>query len=356
MRFHELQMQQESFDSDSNFFALEADDVEEPTDEDTLDSVDETQESMTAAYCEFMLESSRLMASVYETDAVCCEAYEAATTVTEREEITALYENKVIDFIKKIGTKLKNALLALWNWVKQFVVKYFNKMKGFFKGLLANKAGLKDSKYDKYPVKNAKVLKGDVKSIMLGSSLYKAYEKLAKLGDEYAKTKNEKNGYGEFEKKLKAILNETTVANGKTALENDLIDEKGDVEFSAIRDAVIAVVGKNEEMLKVVGATVDQVIKRQTTRIDQRIKELEAEGHNAKTSMTVKILQAQNTYLNAISTTTLSKVTSAINFAAKVAKTITEKYKKEQVSEKEAKKKSTKESLVLDLESRLYDI
>lgn len=71
--------------------------------------------------------------------------------------------------------------------------------------------------------------------------------------------------------------------------------------------------------------------------------------------MTVKILQKQNTYLNAIAATTTSEVTKAINFAAKTAKTVTDKYKKAKESEKEAKK-STNESLVLDLESRLYDI
>ena len=355
MRFHELQMQQESFDSDSNFFTLEADDVEEPTDEDTLDSVDDTQESMTAAYCDFMLESSRLMASVYETDVVCCEAYEAATTVTEREEVTALYENKVVDFIKKIGTKLKNALLAVWNWVKQFVVKYYNKIKGFFKSVLTNKDGLKDPQFNDVEFKNSVVLKGDIKSIMLGSDLYKAYEEMGKLGDEYAKSTNEKKGFEEFDKKLTAIINKTTVANGKQSLIEALVDKKDKVKFSEIRDAVIAVAGKNAEMLKVASVTVEQTIKRQISRLEQRIKELEAAGHTLKTSLTVKILQKQNTYLNAIATTTTSEVTKAINFSAKAAKTITDKYKKTKESKKD-KKKNTNESLVLDLESRLCDI
>ena len=354
MRFHELQMQQESFDSDSNFFALEADDaVEEPTDEDTLDSVDDTQESMTAAYCDFMLESSRLMAAVYETDAVCCEAYEAATTVTEREEVTALYENKVVDFIKKIGAKLKNALLAVWNWVKQFVVKYYNKIKGFFKGILTNKDGLKDSRFNDLVVKNSVVLKGDIKSIMLGSDLYKAYEEMGKLGEEYAKSANEKNGFEKFDKELTKIMNKTTVAKGKESLIKALVEKKDKVKFSEIRDFVASVAGKNAEMLKVVSITVEQTIKRQISTLEHRVKELEAAGHSAKTSLTVKILQKQNTYLNAIAATTTSEVTKAINFAAKTAKTVTDKYKKAKESEKE---KSTKESLVLDLESRLYDI
>lgn len=354
MRFHELQMQQESFESDFDYFTLEADDVEEPTDEDALDSVDDTQESMTSVYCDFMLESFRLLAAVYETDAVCCEAYEAATTVTEREEVTALYENKVIDFIKNIGTKLKNAILAVWNWVKQFVVKYYNKIKGFFKSVFTNKEGLKDSRYNDLQIKNSIVLKGDIKSIMLGSDLYKAYEAMGKLGEEYAKSANEKNGFEKFDKELTKIINKTTVAKGKEALIKALVEKKNKVKFSQIRDAVIAVAGKNAEMLKIVSITVEQTIKRQVSGIEQRIKELEAAGHSNKTSLTVKILQKQNTYLNTIATTTTSEVTKAINFAAKTAKTITDKFKKAKESEKD--KKSTKESLVLDLEDRLYDI
>ena len=362
MRFHELQMQQESFDSDFNYFAFEADDTEEVTDEDTLDSVDHTQESMTAAYCEFMLESSRLMAAVYETDAVCCEAYEAATTVTEREEITALYENKVVDFIKKIGTKLKNALLAIWNWVKQFTIKYYNKIKGFFKSVFTNKAGLKDSKYNDEVIGRITIMKGDLKSIMLGSELYKTYEKLVKLDEEWSKVKNDKDGYTEFTNKVNDIVNAQPVKDGRKKLGAALVETKKDVKFSDVRDNVLRVAGKPDELLKVLTSTIETVIKRQITRVEQRVKALESNGHNQETSMTIKILQAQNNYLNGISATATSCVTGAVNSCAAVAKHITDMYKKDQEAEKEAKKKekeakkTAKESLVLDLESRLYNI
>lgn len=362
MRFHELQMQQESLDSDFNYFTLEGDDAEEVTDEDTLDSVDHTQESMTAAYCEFMLESSRLMAAVYETDAVCCEAYEAATTVTEREEITALYENKVVDFLKKIGAKLKNALLAIWNWVKQFTIKYYNKIKGWFKNVLTNKAGLKDSKYNDVEIDEIIVLKGDLKSIMTGSDLYKVYEKLVKLDDEWAKVKNDKDGYADYTKKLNEIIGAMTIQTGRNKLEAALIEKKTKVTYSNVRDAVLKVAGKPDELLKVLGTTVETVIKRQITRVEQRVKALERDGHNQETSMSIKILQNQNNYLNAISTEATTCVTKAINSTAAIAKRITDTYKKDQEAEKEAKKKekeakkAAKESLVLDLESRLYNI
>ena len=362
MRFHELQMQQESFDSDSNFFALEADDTEEVTDEDTLDTVDHTEESMTAAYCEFMLESSRLMASVYETDSVCCEAYEAATTVTEREEITALYENKVVDFIKKIGTKLKNALLAIWNWVKQLTIKYYNKLKGFFKSIFTNKAGLKDSKYNDVEIKSISFLKGDLKSIVVGSDLYKTYEKLGKLGEEWSGVKNDKDGYKDFTNKIYAIMSETPIKEGRKKLGVALIEHKKDVKFSDVRDKVLQVAGKPDELLKVLTSTIETVIKRQITRVEQRVKALEKDGHSQETSLTIKILQIQNNYLNAISAVATPCATQAINSCAAAAKHITDMYKKDQEAEKEAKKKekeskkATKESLVLDLESRLYSI
>lgn len=356
MRFNKLRNQDETLFLEESTFDLdyldEAEDAE-MTDEEKIDSVDETEESMSYVYSEFMLESAHAIASLYEVDVLCAEAYSNTDSVYEQHEIEVLFENKFTDFIKRIGTKLKNAILAVINWIKQVAIKIYNSIKGKIKHIAAKKGALKDSKYDNLNISHVVVFKRntDAKSAILSSALYKHALEIDKQINAVSKADDLT--------KVNTNVPDIDVTAMRREFLRGWIEVRKNVKYKDIRDQVISVAGRGAEIVKANTASVNALLESQIKRIDAHIKSL-SEDKSDKATKISALLTKQNTILQACSTVGINATKNVVLSLVAVAARITGAGKADDKTgnktDAKPEEKPASESLLIDLEAKLAEL
>ena len=346
LRYHDkdsLFLEESSFDL--SYFS-ESDD-ESNDDDETVDTVEdsETEESI-MIYGDCMMESAQAIAALHEIDALCSESYSKTTDAFEQYEIEVLYENKITDYIKKIAEKLKNAMKAIMNWVKQNFIKIYNKLKGKVKVLASShNKELKNPEHDEMTFKTATVFKKNynLKNAITSSELYKKALEVEKLINEVKKATDEE---------ASAIkIPDIDIEGLRNAFVNEYVEIRRDVVYKDIKQQVIAIAPKCNELLKENEATVNLLLNNQIKKINSSLNAMNGDSSNKAHKLST-LLMKQNHILQVCASAALTASRAAIESIASVGYSVCTANKHADDDVKQA----ANESLLLSLESKLVDL
>ena len=350
MRFNKLRYQ----DSDSLFLEESSFDLsyfsesdDESNDDETVDNVEDTEtEESIMVYGDYMMESAQAIATLYEIDALCSESYSKTTNAFEQYEIEVLYENKITDYIKKIGEKLKNAMKAIVDWIKQSFIKIYNKLKGKVKVLTSSQnKELKNPEHDEMSFKTVTLFKKNhnLKSAITSSELYKKALEVEKVINEVKKATDDEAS--------SIQIPNIDIDGLRGAFVNEYIETKHNVLYKDIKKQVIAIAPRCSELLKENEATISLLINNQIKKINSLLGTLNGDS-SSKAQKLSTLLMKQNSILQTCAAASLTASRSAIESIASVGLSVCSANK----PAGDGNQNATNESLLLSLDAKLVDL